>query len=156
MIAYTVYYENDDYFDKLYLQVEAIAEFIGVTYIEPRPRKMPSRFKDTEEYQFFQLAENVCEIIFNDIIDLIIEALQSRFSHQTCIECLNYPQADNIPDLAMLASYFDGDFNAELLVYRYTLLAKSLELSQVQNIGVHKIYLKEGLTEIYPNMHILF
>ncbi|KAI6651149.1 Zinc finger MYM-type protein 1-like [Oopsacas minuta] len=159
-------YTTEAYFDQLYLQAEKIAENIGVTYSEPRHRKVPTRLDDSEHHVPIVLTgkERMKEQFFNDVIELIKEALQSRFSHETMpllksIECLNPPKAENIQDLRVLASYYIGDFDADLIEYEYKLLAKLIELSNIGKIGIHKLYLymvKEGIAKLYPNLNILY
>ncbi|KAI6657049.1 Cell surface protein [Oopsacas minuta] len=159
-------YTTETYFDQLYLQAEKLAENIGVTYSEPRHRKVPTRLDDSEHHVPIVLTgkDRMKEQFFNDVIELIKEALQSRFSHETMpllksIECLNPPKAENIQDLRVLPSYYIGDFDADLIEYVYKLLAKSIELSNIGKIGIHKLYLymvKEGIAKLYPNLNILY
>ncbi|KAI6651454.1 hypothetical protein LOD99_5261 [Oopsacas minuta] len=159
-------YTTEAYFDQLYLQAEKIAENIGVTYSEPRHRKVPTRLDDSEHHVPIVLTrkDRMKEQFFNDVIELIKEVLQSRFSHETMpllksIECLNCPKAENIQDLRVLSSYYIGDFDAYLIEYEYKLLAKSIELSNIGKIGIHKLYLymvKEGIAKLYPNLNILY
>ncbi|KAI6657058.1 Zinc finger MYM-type protein 1-like [Oopsacas minuta] len=97
-------YTTEAYFDQLlYLQAEKIAENIGVTYSEPRHRKVPTRLDDSEHHVPIVLTgkDRMKAQFFNDVIELIKEALQSRFSHETMPllksnECLNPPKAENI------------------------------------------------------------
>ena len=146
-------YKDDAYFDQFYSQAEKVADSIGVTYSEPRQRKVPTRLDDIEQHVPIALTgkDRMKEQFFN-VIDFVIETLQSRFSHETLpllkfIECLNPPKAENIDNLRVLSSFYIGDLDTNLIEYEYKLLAKSLELSEVGKIGINRlifIWLKKG------------
>ena len=93
MISILQGYKDDAYFDQFYSQAEKVADSIGVTYSEPRQRKVPTMLDDSEQHVPIVLTgkDRMNEQFFNDVIDLVIETLQSRFSHET--ECLNPPKA---------------------------------------------------------------
>ncbi|KAI6655656.1 hypothetical protein LOD99_1796 [Oopsacas minuta] len=128
--------------------------------------KVPTRLDDSKHHVPIVLTgkDRMKEKFFNDVIELIKKALQSRFSHETMpllksIECLNPPKPETIQDLRALSSYYIGDFDADFMEYEYKLLAKSIELSNIGKIGIHKLYLyivKEGIAKLYPNLNILY
>ncbi|KAI6648152.1 Zinc finger MYM-type protein 1-like [Oopsacas minuta] len=143
-----------------------IESLISILQGEPRHMKVPTRLDDSKHHVPIVLTgkDRMKEKFFNDVIELIKEALQSRFSHETMpllksIECLNPPKPETIQDLRVLSSYYIGDFDADFIEYEYKLLAKSIELSNIGKIGIHKLYLdmvKEGIAKLYPNLNILY
>ena len=83
---------------------------------------MPPLLYDSEQHVPIALTGKyqIKEQFFNDVIDFVIETLQSRFSHETLpllksVECLNPPKAENIDNLRVLSSYYIDDLDTDLI-----------------------------------------
>ena len=139
---------NQEKYDEYWDRAESMAASIGVEVIAPRRRKVSSRIDANSANQTCFDFKQECRVEFYyEVIDLMLNALQSRFSIELnpllkSIQALESPSLQNLNSLLTLATFYPRDIPcSDTLKAEYQLFVHHLSSTQTAPNGVHNLYL---------------